>query len=194
MKLIFSAAVLCAFLVPIARAAKTVLPDACGDDKVKFDVSVAEKESAPAGPAEGKAQIIFAEDQEARLHAFHKETVRFGMDGGWVGGTYGNAYFPLTVDPGVHHLCVNWEGNKNGVEVTSFTAEPGKTYYFAAEIAVSVSHGQGHVAPTMGSNGLHGGGMVQTTSVSSGFSFVQLNEDEGKYRVKAWKLATWKTK
>jgi hypothetical protein len=30
-------------------------------------------------------------------------------------------------------------------------------------------------------------------SINKVFQFTQLSEDEGKYRIKAWKLATWKT-
>jgi hypothetical protein len=30
-------------------------------------------------------------------------------------------------------------------------------------------------------------------SVNKFFQFTLLSDDEGKYRIKAWKLATWKT-
>ena len=62
---------------------------------------------------------------------------------------------------------------KKGIDVTSFTAEPGKIYYFAANITVSVVHGA------------YGSG---ASSIDFGLS--QLDDDAGKFRVKAWKLAT----
>jgi hypothetical protein len=77
------------------------------------------------------------------------------------------------VDPGVHHLCVNWQDKKKIAEakmytaLESFTAEPGKTYYFSSHLFRSFP-------PVL--------------------RFSQLGEDDGKYRVKAWKLATWTTK
>jgi hypothetical protein len=58
---------------------------------------------------------------------------------------------------------------KKSIDVASFTAEPGKVYYFAAQVTV---------IPTGGNN------------ANYTFGLSQLDEDEGKYRVKAWKLAT----
>jgi hypothetical protein len=165
------------FLVAAVEARATVLPDACGDDKIKFDVTTQKAQSAPAGPAEGKAQIVFVEDESGMIGTFMYATVRFGLDGAWAGANYNNSYFIVTVDPGVHHLCASWQSSlgrlKKNVDVASFTAEPGKTYYFAANVKV---------IPT-GDN-----------SASYDFALAQLNDDEGKYRVKAWKLATSKPK
>ncbi len=100
-------------------------------------------------------------------------TVRFGIDGAWAGANNGNSYFALTVDPGVHHLCASWQSTletlKKNVDLTSFTAEPGKVYYFAAQVTVN-----------------------SRNSVTFGLS--QLNEDEGRYRVANLKLSTSKTK
>jgi hypothetical protein len=59
------------------------------------------------------------------------------------------------------------------VDVASFTAEPGKVYYFAAEVKSTLD----------GDN-----------NVTCDFGFSQLDDDAGNYRVKAWKLATWKSK
>jgi hypothetical protein len=97
---------LCASLLSAVQArAKTILPDACGDDKVKFDVTTQKNQPAPAPPADGKAQIVFVENQEAKA-TLHYVTVRYGVDGAWAGANYGNSYFAVTIDPGVHHLCV----------------------------------------------------------------------------------------
>ena len=164
---------LCAFLACAGQVWATTLPDSCGDDKVKFDVKTEKDQPVPAGPAEGKAQIFFIENENQMIGTFMYATVRFGMDGAWVGADYSTSYFALTVDPGVHHLCASWQSSlgslKKNVDLTSFTAEPGQVYYFSAQVTVA-----------------------SRDSVIFGLS--QLNEDEGKYRVKESKLSTSKPK
>jgi hypothetical protein len=173
MKPNLSALFLCASVACAGQAWATTLPDSCGDDKVKFDVKTEKGQPAPARPAAGKAQIVFIESENQMVIPFHDATVRFGMDGAWVGANYGDSYFALTVDPGVHHLCASWQSVlgsvKKNVDLTSFTAEPGQVYYFAAEVTVN-----------------------SRSSITFGLS--QWNEDEGKYRLKTWKLSTSKPK
>jgi hypothetical protein len=173
MKPNLSAFLLCLPLALAVQARATVLPDACGDDKVKFDVSTQSHQPPPAPPAEGKAQIVFVENENHMLGPFMYATVRFGMDGAWVGANSNNSYFVVNVDPGVHHLCVSWQSAlpmlKKSVDMASFTAEPGKVYYFAANVKV---------IPT-GDN-----------TATYDFDLSQLDDDAGHYRVKAWKLAT----
>lgn len=178
---------LCASLLPsVCAHAKTILPDACGDDSIKFDVSTLKDQPAPQPPPAGSAQIIFVEEQNARASAFHMITVRYGVDGNWAGANYGDSYFVLNVTPGVHHLCVNAQGDKKAVGMTSFTAEAGKIYYYEASTTVT---GTG----TREVGTAHGSAPI-ANPVNKVFQFNQLSEDEGKYRIKAWKLATWKTK
>lgn len=187
----------CASLVTAAQAgAKTILPDACGDDSVKFDVKTEVNQAAPAPPTAGKAQIIFVEDGDARTGSFVHPIVRYGMDGSWVGANHGDSYFTVDVEPGTHHLCANWQSSnqtfKKSFDVASFAAEPGKVYYFVVK-AGATGGGGGYVTPAMGSNGaMTRGGMVFGGALNINFNLTQLSEDEGKYRVKAWKLATWK--
>jgi hypothetical protein len=173
MKPSLSAFFLCVSLACAGQAWATTLPDSCGDDKVKFDVKTEKDQPAPAGPAEGKAQIVFIENENGPIGTFMYATVRFGMDGAWVGADYSNSYFALTVDPGVHPLCASWQSSlgrlKKNVDLTSFTAEPGQVYYFAAQVTVA-------------------------SRDSMIFGLSQLNEDEGKYRVKLSKLSTSKPK
>ena len=128
---------LCASLVPAMQAwAKTVLPDACGDDSVKFDVDTQGNQPALAPPPTGKAQIVFIESYEKNIPMIGgAPVVRFGMDGAWVGANKGDSYFTMTIDPGVHHLCASWptvQGRlkKNSVGMDSFSAEAGKIYYY----------------------------------------------------------------
>jgi hypothetical protein len=172
MKLSSRAFLLCVFLAWAGQVWANTLPQACGDDKVKFDVTTEEHQPAPAGPAEGKAQIIFIETENQRVTLAGDATIRFGMDGAWVGANNGNSYFALTVDPGVHHLCANWQSSlgvfKKNIDLTSFTAEAGQVYYFAAALAV--------------------GREIVT------FSLTPLNEDEGKFRLTTSKLSISKPK
>jgi hypothetical protein len=181
---------LCASLFSAVQArAKTILPDACGDDKIQFDVKTEKDQPPPAPPADGQAQIVFVEEQNARA-GFHLVTVRYGVDGNWVGANYGDSYFVANVAPGVHHLCVNAQGDRKAVGVTSFTAEAGKVYYY--EASTTVTRSGGGMVTTNGPNGPSTG--MAPGSVNKFFQFTQLSEDEGKYRIKAWKLATWETK
>jgi hypothetical protein len=174
---------LCASLIPAMQArakTKTILPDACGDDSIKFDVTPFSRNNMPppAPPEAGKAQIIFVGSVPYEDKGF--PTIRFGVDGAWAGATKDNSYFAVTVDPGVHNLCVSAQGTmhaiaapaKDFVDMASVTAEPGKVYYFMAAFNVI--------------GGRNGGGVAS-------FGLTQLNEAEGRYRVKAWKLATWTT-
>jgi hypothetical protein len=165
-----SALVLCASLACAGRVWATTLPDSRGDDKVKFDVKTEAGQPLPAGPAEGKAEIVFIENENQKVTPFHSATVRFGMDGAWVGANKGDSYFVLTVAPGVHHLCASWQSDlgtlKKDVKATSFTAEAGQVYYFAGEIVAS-----------------------RDTVI---FNFSELNEDEAKYQLKSLKLSTSK--
>lgn len=181
---------LCASLVPAVQArAKTILPDACGDDSVKFDVNAEQGQAPPAPPEAGKAQIVFIETQSKMpgMCIGCDITTRVGMDGSWVGANKGNSYFALTVAPGKHHLCVTIQtisGRiKKNISVDSFTAEPGRVYYYETSLdIILLNYAAG---PGMSNSGRGG---------SPGMVLSELNEDEGQYRIKAWKLATWKSK
>jgi hypothetical protein len=95
------------------------------------------------------------------------------LDGARAGANNNNSYFAVTVDPGVHHLCVSWQSAlpmlKKSIDVASFTAEPGKVYDFAANVIVT---------PT-GDN-----------KATYDFNLSPLDDDAGQYRLKAWKVAT----
>lgn len=148
------------------QARCATLPDACGSDKVKFDVTLKKGQPAPAPPVAGKAQIVFIEDENLAVLPFSFATVRFGMDGAWVGADYGSSYFSVDIAPGVHHLCASWQGSvgRGNFDLAPFTAEAGKVYYFAAEITVS--------------------------EYGNHLGLSQLNDDQGQYRLKAWKRST----
>ena len=166
-----------ASLVLAAEARATVLPDACGDDKIKFDVTSQKDQPVPVAPPAGKAQIVFIENENHMIGTFMYATIRFGLDGAWAGANYNNSYFAVNVEPGEHHLCASWQSSlgmiKKYIDVASFTAEPGKVYYFAGNVKVTPTGDSGN---------------------NIDFNMTQLNDDEGRYRVKAWKVATSKPK
>ena len=167
----------CLACAPLASA-KTILPDSCGDDRIKFDVFTEKTQTPPGSPEAGKAQIVFIEDVERYGFFLTDPTARFGVDGRWAGAGNGNSYFTTSVVPGVHHLCVNWQSGKGSenskVSMATFTAEASKIYYFQVKIFVRQDS--------------------QGWTKERSFELKALEEEEGQYRVKVSKLATWKSK
>ena len=142
-------------------------PSSCGDPQAKFDVSTKAGQPLPAPPAAGMGQIVFIEDQNQLHNPFHPwDTVRFAMNGAWVGADKGNSYFTLDIAPGTYHLCASWQGVRHTFDLAPVTVEPGKVHYFAAKVTESQYY--------------------------SDFRLVQLNDDQGEYRVKAWKRSVSK--
>jgi hypothetical protein len=195
MKTKFVMLMLAATLVTTAHASKTVLPDSCGADKVKFDVDSKKDAPAPSGPAEGKAQIIFIETlnrPSTALAVFGGPHVpdyvtRFGMDGAWVGAAKANSYFAVDVAPGEHHLCTSVKGSKDLIGMDSLTTEAGKTYYVEYKITPTIS--SGHVSGVTSSGNTVSG---NSNSVSISADINKLNDETGKFRVKASVLSVSK--
>lgn len=194
----FAILLLCSSLsAPVCAHAKTILPDACGDDGARFDVKTEEGQPAPAPPPAGKAQIVFIDDDAVKTSGFSFTTFRYGMDGAWVGANKGNSYFALNVDPGVHHLCMSPQTvvakGRMTVGIMAITVEANKVYYVDAQLSVVGGARGAYIPPTAGPNGgLTPGRSVGGSPGVPSIDFVQLDEDTGKYRVKAWKLSTWK--
>lgn len=187
---------LCFSLSSVIQAhSETILPDSCGSDGVTFKVKTKPGQLPPDAPEAGKAQIIFIENLDTAGGLFFTTpTTRFGVDGAWVGANRDSSYFVTSVDPGEHHLCVNWQSGTDNeskkVGMAKFTAEAGKVYYFEVLITRKRSGG-GFVAPASGPGVINGGGgMVGGTRLDISFSFSLVDEDEGKYRVKASPLST----
>jgi hypothetical protein len=158
-----------------ALAKPAILPDACGADSVQFDAKQEKDNPGLPALAGGKALIVFVETMPNEMRV--QTTTRFGVDGAWAGATKGDSYFAVTVDPGEHNLCASMQSapsrmKKSFTQMASVVAEAGKVYYFEAAVNVIGTHNAGIAS----------------------FEFAQLAEKEGKYRVKAWKLATSKPK
>jgi hypothetical protein len=188
MRKTFFVATLALLAISVSARAKTVLPDSCGPDDVKFEVDLKKDQPPPAPPEADKAQIILVQSAGA--------IIRFGVDGGWVGANKGDSYFAVAVTPGPHTLCTALQPGigvgryvKDSVQLLPFTAEAGKTYYF--EAVIGFVGGGGYVPPASGPNGVASGGHV-VGGGSGLFGLTQLADEVGKYRVKAWKLAVSK--
>lgn len=149
------------------QARGAALPDACGNDHVKFDVTTQAGQPALPPPAAGKAQVVMIETSDY-VSPGSRATARIGMDGAWVGADKGNSYFTFEVTPGLHHLCANWQSSFEGLdrqaELVPVTAEPGKVYYFLVK--------------------------VKASKYFEDFTFAPLNVDEAAYLVQTSKLAT----
>ena len=129
-------AILAVSLVLVGQAWGKDLPDACGDEIVRFDVISQSRKPMPDAPPSGKAQIIFIESVDADFCLSRSQiTTRAGVDGGWVGANKGRSYFAYNVAPGKHQLCADWQRVLHGqVDLASLTAEEGKTYYFLVSV------------------------------------------------------------
>lgn len=115
----------------------------CGPADAKLGVKTDAKVHPNPDPDAGKALVFFLQDDE-KFGSRPRPTTRFGIDGAWVGATQANSYFFVTVDPGEHHLCADWQNRVSLVVPTRptaaahFTAEAGKAYYFRArDIAIT---------------------------------------------------------
>jgi len=155
--------------------ASTTLPDSCGSDKVKFDIEKTKSDGTLPPVSEGKSRIVFIDT--VLWTGVHigggGNTTRFGIDGTWVGATSGNSYFTIEIAPGEHHLCSAEQGvfsaKKDTVNMTSFTAEAGKTYFFEYKVNMQAAYKAN----------------LKTASLSA------VDGDEGKYRLKSLQISTF---
>ena len=119
------------------------LAPGCGTLDTKFDVST-QKSRILAAPDPGKALIYFLQD-DTYFASHPRPTTRFGMDGQWIGATHSDSYFYISVDPGEHHLCSQWQsvvllGSGMRTAAAHFTAAPGGVYFFVAHDHFSREH------------------------------------------------------
>ena len=159
-------------LLSTHQAICTILPDSCGDDKVKFEVSRQKGAPAPAAADPDKARIVFIEWIDKSGSCIGCQiTTRVGLNGAWVGANQGNSYFTLDVAPGEQHVCTDWQSRfgrlKSKIGLTSFPAEAGKTYYYKIKVTLKQ--------------------IGDYTDYD--LDLMPVSEDEGKYRMKASALS-----
>jgi len=110
----------------------------CGPGNENFDLKTEPNISQPDPvPTPGKALVYFVQDDRYFLSR-PRPTVKWGVDGSWIGATRSLTYFHIEVDPGEHHLCAQWQSavilsESKQTAVAHFVAEPGRVYYFRAQ-------------------------------------------------------------
>jgi hypothetical protein len=152
-------------------AAKATAEAACGPTNIKFDVKEGAADPSPQ-LRPGKALVYVVEDLggcpdcpgQSKGFNFtntNNALVRVGMDGAWIGANQGSSYFFFSVDPGEHHLCINWQSRlavrSRAFAMAGFTAEAGRVYYFRERVFPG--------------------------SADYSFDLDPINSDEGKYLV-----------
>jgi hypothetical protein len=139
----------------------TAAEAACGPADVQFDVHPAQSQPLTQ-PEPGKSLVYVIEVFDRAGNQLSRPTLRIGLDGKWAGAVKGDSYLALSVDPGEHHLCTNWQSRlkqfSSKAAFSGLNAEPGKVYYFRARI-------------------IEGGGP------SFSLDFAVVDPDEGKYLV-----------
>ncbi|HVZ18225.1 MAG TPA: hypothetical protein VG897_13970 [Terriglobales bacterium] len=120
-----------------AQANLERIQSSCGPSAQQFDVHNSNQKT-PLTADSSKAQVIVVEKFDRKAGEMARPTLRIGVDGSWVGATRDNSYLAFLVEPGEHHMCVQWQSSFSGVNqiaaFTQMTAEPGKTYYFMAQV------------------------------------------------------------
>lgn len=106
---------------------------ACGGKDVQFDVKADTKQHPTPTPAEGKALVYVSQDF-GHVESRKFMLTRVGADGRWIGANRGNSYLFFELEPGEHHLCINWQSRfetaSSAVALANLNVEAGKTYYF----------------------------------------------------------------
>lgn len=135
--------------LPLAAAqdpAAVILGSGCGPDKIQFDVKTDKHQHAESRPEPGKALVYVFEQVKLDSDELpvNLATVRFGLDGQWVGANHGNSHFSFAVDPGDHALCASWQTTWVKISrlasaadlssAASLTADAGRVYYFEAAV------------------------------------------------------------
>ncbi len=119
------------------RAAANPASQGCGPAAESFTVTKGPKAQADLRPEAGKALIYFVQDD--RFFSKHPApTIKWGVDGAWVGATQHRLYFRMTIEPGEHRLCAEWQVPDKISRSTIFGAatlhaKVGESYYYRAE-------------------------------------------------------------
>lgn len=135
MKSTLSTVFLFVLLITVGQGRAANLPSACGDDKLKLDVSLQDGQPSTPTASPDKATLIFVQRMGTCIGC---STTRIGLDGSWVGADRGNSYFAVLVAPGEHHVCASWSAPlarmENKIGLTELQAEAGQMYYFEIEV------------------------------------------------------------
>ena len=131
-------AILAVFVLSVPLLAQSHNPytPACGDLNASMVVELDGSPQGPVAPQPDKALVYFIQDI-GQISDLGYPTTRIGMDGKWIGANKKNSYFSFLVAPGEHHLCVAVQSSfvHHQIELSHFTAEAGKVYYFRSRIS-----------------------------------------------------------
>jgi len=125
---------LASFAYAFAQDSKSArIQPSCGPSDVQFEVGTS-KRQPDATMEPGKAQVYVIQVVRTPFFEPASPTIRVAVDGSWIGATKGNSYVNFSVDPGEHHLCVQWQSSlksrSDKAVFSSLSAEEGKKYYF----------------------------------------------------------------
>jgi hypothetical protein len=126
-----------AFAQNAPPATGTAAAPGCGPADFSFAVKSDGSSHPVTQPESAKALVYFLQDDKV-FDSRPRPTVKWGMDGNWVGATQADNYFYLSVEPGEHQLCTEWQSavlvNASRQSAAAhFTAEAGQIYYFRAQ-------------------------------------------------------------
>jgi hypothetical protein len=118
-------------------SAITAAEAACGPRDVQYDVKTDNNQHPMPVPVTDKA-LVYVAQEFGEIPCKSCALTKVGVDGAWVGANKGSSYFFFSVDPGEHHVCLNWqsrfEQRSRAVALANFIAEAGRVYYFRARI------------------------------------------------------------
>ena len=140
MKVIFCAVlsltVLCSVAAFAQEEAFTAATSACGPMPDHLKVSPDPTKQALTQPEPGKALVYVIEDDGVANRIIGGNiTWRIGLDGAWVAGmNRHNPYVTISLTPGEHHLCANWQSSlgylAKATSLAHLDAQIDKIYYF----------------------------------------------------------------
>lgn len=132
MRILFSLVLLISATTSLGQA--PAAQSACGAGSAHFDVELDKTQHSILPIEPGKARVYFVQDlgTENPFGAGGTFVTRIGIDGRWIGANRNKSWFSISLDPGVHHLCVSAEVRmfSQVIELANLTAEPGQAYYF----------------------------------------------------------------
>jgi hypothetical protein len=105
---------------------------ACGVDETSFKTKPDRSGTALTTPPAGKA-LVYVIEQMPQVSLFTTH-VNVGVDGQWIAQLSSKTFIGFLVFPGVHHLCVEYQGQLAASDIGPtilhrLNAEAGKTYY-----------------------------------------------------------------
>lgn len=140
---LFAVLALCQEKAVFAQPGTLRVPKACGPLQTNFEVKLDDSQHDLVQPQDGKPRIYFIHEAGlpfTRLTLGYP-TLKFGVDGVWVGADHGDSWFSSSLDPGEHHLCAALQSSlvDDRVELKRLIAEPGKIYYYRTRLVLSGS-------------------------------------------------------